>query len=294
MSELMPTHPVLRFAPSPNGYLHMGHAYSALLNQALADHFGGRLLLRCEDIDRGRCRPAYEAALYEDLAWLGLRWEEPVRRQSEHFDLYQSMADGLRARDLLYPCFCSRRERAMGDGARGRDPDGVLLYDGRCRELTAHERHKRVQRGDAHVWRIDMARAMACVGDDLYWRSRAENGVMTSIAAQPQLWGDVVIVRRDIPTSYHLSVVVDDALQDVNFVVRGQDLYEATHIHRLLQALLDVPTPLYHHHQLMRTDGGDKLSKSKPQPFNPAQIHLIREARAQGMSAGDVRAYVGF
>jgi glutamyl-Q tRNA(Asp) synthetase len=288
--------PILRFAPSPNGYLHLGHAYSALLNQHMAHALNGQLLLRIEDIDQVRCRPYFEDAIYEDLRWLGVEWALPVRRQSLHFDLYHAAAKQLRGRGLLYPCFCSRRERTLHAQHSKCDPDGVGLYDGRCRAMNERECARFLTEGRAHVWRLDMARALAEVDGDLYWTSYDESGHSTRVKAQPDLWGDVVVVRRDIPTSYHLSVVIDDALQHISHVVRGQDLYHATHIHCLLQALLGLPSPLYYHHQLIRDEAGEKLSKSKSQPSSDHSHHprLIRDARGQGMSAVEVRKLIGF
>ena len=232
--------PVFRFAPSPNGYLHLGHALSALLNADLAEATDGRLLLRIEDIDSARCGPEYEAAIYEDLRWLGLKWEEPVRRQSEHLADYRTALDRLAALGLVYPSFESRTEIARMASAF--DPDGVPLYAGAAKAMPASERERRIGAGEPYALRLDMAAAIARAGA-LTWQEHGggPNGESGAIAANPAAWGDVVLARKDNPTSYHLSVVVDDALQGVTHVVRGQDLFAATAVHRVLQALLDLP-----------------------------------------------------
>lgn len=283
---------VFRFAPSPNGYLHLGHAYSALLNYDMARTCDGQLLLRIENIDAARCRPEYEAAIYEDLHWLGISWVEPVRRQSEHFADYRAAAAKLEAAGLLYPSFESRseiaaliagRERA---GPWPRDPDGVAFYPGAARTMPPDERARRRRAGQAFALRLDIEAAAACVGP-LTW---AENGSGPQyqagrVAAEPQRWGDVVLARKELPTSYHLAVVVDDALQGVTDVVRGQDLFWATGIHRLLQTLLGLPEPAYHHHRLVLDDEGRKLSKA-------TQATSLRQLRAAGTNAADIRRMV--
>jgi glutamyl-Q tRNA(Asp) synthetase len=289
MTEADPR-PVLRFAPSPNGHLHLGHAYSALCNQRLARRIGGRLLLRIEDIDTDRCRAEFEDAIYEDLAWLGFEWEVPVRRQSEHFADYARALEVLTEQNLLYPCFCSRADIARVTApAAGwpRDPDGVPLYPGTCRHLDADERARRLASGRHAALRIDMGEALARVDRPLGWREFGEDGEPRDVAAEPALWGDVVIGRRDVPASYHIAVVTDDALQGVTDVVRGQDLFNATSLHRLLQVLLDLPSPNYHHHRLLRDPSGNKLSKS-------ARARSIRQVRSEGTSAGDLRRQLGF
>jgi glutamyl-Q tRNA(Asp) synthetase len=266
---------VFRFAPSPNGYLHLGHAYSALLDFDAARREGGRFLLRIEDIDAGRARSELEAAIYEDLSWLGLSWEEPVRRQSEHFDDYAAALARLEALGLLYPCVCSRAEIARATAAAGarRDPDGAPLYPGTCRgEGRA--------RAGANL-RLDMAKAAALVGGEVSWTEHGKE-----IVASPAEWGDVVLARKDIGTSYHIAVVVDDALQGVTDVVRGRDLYEATRVHRLLQELLDLPAPAYRHHALVLDGDGRKLAKSR-------LSKPLRELRAEGATPADVRAMLG-
>jgi glutamyl-Q tRNA(Asp) synthetase len=223
------TQPVFRFAPSPNGRLHLGHAYSALLNAELAPRFGGRFLLRIEDIDLTRCRPEYEAGIDEDLAWLGLSWEKPVRRQSEHFEDYRSAFRRLAQRDLVYPCFCSRKDIAAGSAGRDlpRDPDGTPLYPGTCAGLPAAERTRRMASGEAHAWRLHMRQALAAAPGPFDYR-RFDNEGEHTVDADPARWGDAVVVRKETPTSYHLSVVVDDAIQGVTHVVRGKDLEAAT------------------------------------------------------------------
>jgi glutamyl-Q tRNA(Asp) synthetase len=269
---------VFRFAPSPNGFLHLGHAYSALLNAGLARAAGGRLLLRIEDIDETRCRPEYEQAIYDDLRWLGLTWEEPVRRQSEHYDDYRAALAKLDALGLTYPSFESRAEIART--ATGHDPDGAPLYSGAGKSLTSAERKRRIDAGEPYALRLDMNAALARTGA-LQWN---EDG--RPAAASPELWGDVVLARKETPTSYHLSVVVDDAAQGVTGIVRGQDLAHATSVHRLLQALLGLPAPCYRHHPLILDDQGRKLSKS-------TQATGLRELRALGKTPVDIRAMVG-
>ena len=285
--------PVFRFAPSPNGYLHLGHALSVLLNADLARGSGGRLLLRIEDIDIARCRPEYEQAIYDDLAWLGIEWERPVRRQSEHFEQYREALSRLQAMDIVYASFESRGDQArmISEGGSAqiwpRDPDGALLYPGRRDAMTDAERQARMNAGDLYALRLDMSAAIARAGA-LRWRDegagpRGESGV---VDARPEAWGDVILARKDVPTSYHLSVVVDDALQGVTRVVRGQDLFWSTSVHRLLQSLLDLPVPAYRHHRLMLDTDGRKLSKS-------TQSTALRALRAAGVTPSQIRDRVG-
>ncbi|HXW25082.1 MAG TPA: tRNA glutamyl-Q(34) synthetase GluQRS [Xanthobacteraceae bacterium] len=284
--------PVFRFAPSPNGYLHLGHALSALVNADMARAAGGRLLLRIEDIDRTRCRPEYEAAIHEDLAWLGITWERPVRRQSEHFADYRAALDRLTAMGLVYPSFESRAEIARLVAAREqagpwpRDPDGVPLYPGTAKLLSAAERRQRMAR-EPYALRLDMTAAIARTGD-LDWSEtgRGPDGETGRVPAAPAQWGDVVLGRKETPTSYHLAVVLDDAVQDVTHVVRGEDLFRSTGVHRLLQALLDLPAPTFHHHRLIRDADGRKLAKS-------TRATGLRELRAQGRTPADIRNLVG-
>lgn len=283
--------PVFRFAPSPNGYLHLGHALSALLNFDMARAAGGRFLIRIEDIDVGRCRPEFEAAIYEDLAWLGLEWEMPVRRQSEHFEAYHAALEKLADTGLIYPGFESRGEIARMVAALGedalRDPDGAPLYPGHARRMSADERSKRMAAGKPYALRIDMTAAIAKAGA-LQWRETGTGpkGETGDIAARPQAWGDVVLGRKDIPTSYHLAVVIDDALQGVTHVVRGQDLFWATSVHRLLQHLLGLAAPVYFHHRLILDEDGRKLSKS-------TRATGLRELRARGVKPAEIRRLVG-
>ena len=285
--------PVFRFAPSPNGHLHLGHAYSALLNFDLARESGGELLLRIEDIDPSRCRSEFEEAIYQDLGWLGVAWEEPARRQSRHLADYRDAIERLSARGLLYPSFESRAEIAKlveqreANGGWPRDPDGAPLYPGTAKLLSGDQRAGLFQSGEPFALRLDMAAACAAVGD-LDWVEHGEGpqGETGIVAARPQAWGDVILARKETPTSYHLSVVVDDALQGVTEVVRGQDLFWSTSVHRLLQALLGLPPPAYRHHRLILDGSGQKLSKS-------TAATGLRELRAGGATAADIRRLVG-
>ena len=284
--------PVFRFAPSPNGFLHLGHAFSALLNFDLARATGGRFLLRIEDIDPARCRAEYEQAIYHDLAWLGIRWEQPVRRQSEHFEAYRSAIERLSAQGLVYPSFESRAEIARlvaereATGAWPRDPDGAPLYPGKANALTERERARLIEAAPYSL-RLDMAKAIARVGA-MNWTERGQgpDGESGRVVAAPQAWGDVILARKETPTSYHLSVVVDDALQDVSEVVRGTDLFHATSVHRLLQQLLGLQQPVYRHHRLIRDATGQKLAKS-------SRSTGLRELRGEGATPADVRRLVG-
>jgi glutamyl-Q tRNA(Asp) synthetase len=283
------TAPVFRFAPSPNGYLHLGHALSALINFEMARATGGRFLLRIEDIDTARCRPHYEDAIYEDLAWLGLTWEEPVRRQSAHLDDYRAALTQLD--DLVYPSFETRGEIARLVAERDRharwprDPDGAPLYPGDGRALSAAERRRRMAADEPYALRLDMAAAIARTGP-LTWVETGCGDETRSVAASPRMWGDVVLARKETPTSYHLSVVIDDACQGVSHVVRGRDLFAATSVHRLLQALFALPAPIYHHHRLILDADGKKLSKS-------TRATALRALRQDGASAAGIRRMVG-
>ncbi|ABA04013.1 glutamyl-tRNA synthetase, class Ic [Nitrobacter winogradskyi Nb-255] len=285
--------PVFRFAPSPNGFLHLGHAFSALMNFESARRGQGRFLLRIEDIDAARCRPEFEAAIYQDLAWLGLSWETPVRRQSEHLADYRAALDRLAALGLLYPSFESRAEIAAlvnareMDGGWPRDPDGAPLYPGTAKSLAATERERRLRSGAPFALRLDMEAARRLAGD-LTWieRGSGPDGETGEILARPEAWGDVILARKDIPTSYHLSVVIDDALQGVTEVTRGQDLFRSTAVHRLLQEILDLPQPVYRHHDLIRDAEGKKLSKS-------SRAIGLRELRSGGMTTAELRSLVG-
>jgi glutamyl-Q tRNA(Asp) synthetase len=286
--------PIFRFAPSPNGYLHLGHALSALINADAAALSHGRLLLRIEDIDPARCRPEYEAAIYEDLAWLGFRSEEPVRRQSGHLALYSAGLGRLKAQGLLYPCFCTRQEIARSVARLGaghpnlHDPDGAPLYPGTCRKLDSAEAQRRVAAGEQHTWRLKVAEASRTAGP-LSWREHTASepdSAFATVPADPAIWGDVILARRDAPASYHLAVVVDDAEQGVTRVVRGEDLRPATAIHRLLQSRLGLPEPGYHHHRLILDEEGRKLSKS----IASTSLRALRQA---GATRQDIRRRIG-
>ncbi|GAJ92884.1 tRNA glutamyl-Q(34) synthetase GluQRS [Agrobacterium sp. SHOUNA12C] len=284
--------PRFRFAPSPNGPLHLGHALSAILNHDLAIKAGGDFLLRIEDIDQARCTPDFETGILTDLRWLGLSWEEPVRRQSQHFPAYQSALQSLIDRGLVYPAFLTRGEvkaRVAAGETSGkpwpRDPDGTPLYPPDDRERSVSERQRLLDAGLKHAWRLDMEKAIAEVNQPLQWRESGDSET-GDILADPAAWGDVVLSRSDAPSSYHLSVVVDDAAQDITHVVRGLDLFHATSIHRLLQSLLGLPEPLYHHHRLILGDDGRKLSKSQGDTG-------IAEWRRQGLSPAQLRRRIG-
>jgi glutamyl-Q tRNA(Asp) synthetase len=291
--------PVFRFAPSPNGYLHLGHAYSALLNFDAARQSGGRFLLRIEDIDATRCKPEFETAIHQDLAWLGIGWETPVRRQSEHLEGYRDALAELSAQGLIYPSFESRAEIAelvarreaeamLSSGASWpRDPDGVPLYPGHAKSLSSEARARLLESGAPYALRLDMAAACALTGD-LGWTERGEGpqGETGAVAARPQAWGDVILARKETPTSYHLSVVIDDALQGVTEVVRGVDLFWSTSVHRLLQQLLGLPQPVWRHHRLVLDQEGRKLSKS-------TVATALRELRGGGAAPADIRRLIG-
>jgi glutamyl-Q tRNA(Asp) synthetase len=281
--------PVFRFAPSPNGYLHLGHAMSALLNADMARAKGGRLLLRIEDIDTARCRPEYEAAISEDLTWIGLEWETPVRRQSHHWEDYRAALRRLEGMGLIYSSFESRAEiaRLVAEReARGpwpRDPDGVPLYPGEAKKIPDSESRRRIASGEPYALRLDMQAALARAGA-LTWIETGAGlaGETGTITADALAWGDVILARKETPTSYHLAVTVDDAAQGVTDVVRGRDLFYATAVHRLLQTLLGLPQPRYHHHRLILDADGNKLSKS-------TQSTGLRELRAGGVSPDEIR-----
>lgn len=285
--------PVFRFAPSPNGHLHLGHALSALMNFDMARAAGGSLLLRIEDIDQTRCRPEFEQAIYEDLHWLGIVWQEPVRRQSAHLDDYRAALARLDTAGFVYPSFESRAEIARQVAERDvrggwpRDPDGAPLYPGTAKSFGIPERMRRIGGGEPYALRLDMEAAIARLGA-LSWQETGAGpgGETATVAAAPAGWGDVILARKETPTSYHLSVVVDDALQGVTHVVRGQDLFWSTGVHRVLQALLGLPVPVYHHHRLILDAAGRKLAKS-------TRSTALRELRARGMTPTDIRRMVG-
>ena len=275
---------VTRFAPSPTGHLHLGHAHAALFAWRAARVAGGRFLLRIEDIDSGRCTPAFAAAIEEDLKWLGLSWEVPVRRQSDHLDDYAKVLGRLEVLGLLYPCFCTRKEIRAEVARAAQAPHGPEgpLYPGTCRRLDAEARQARRAQGRPFALRLDVARAAQRVGP-LTWVDRGRG----EVAADPASLGDVVLARKDVATSYHLAVTVDDANQGVTLVTRGEDLFDATHIHRLLQALLNLPVPEWHHHRLITDPQGARLAKRD-------RARTIRALRAAGQSPAEVRALAGF
>jgi glutamyl-Q tRNA(Asp) synthetase len=271
-----------RFAPSPTGYLHLGHAYSALDAWRTAREAGGKFLLRIEDIDRTRCKPEFTDAIIEDIAWLGLDWDGDVRKQSEHFADYETALDRLDVMGVIYPCFCTRAAIAAEIARAGGAPQGeeAPLYPGMCRDLPVEERLRRIAAGESFALRLDVGRALVRTGP-LEWEEE-ERGM---IAADPALLGDVVLARKDTPTSYHLAVTHDDALQNVTLVTRGADLFSATHIHRLLQALLDWPTPRYRHHRLLTDASGKRFAKRD-------KALTLRALRESGKTPDDVRAMI--
>ena len=277
---------VTRFAPSPTGLLHLGHAHAALFAWRRARMAGGKFLLRQEDIDPGRCRPEFLLAIEEDLGWLGLDWDGPVRVQSRHLPEYRATLDRLEARGLLYPCFCTRADilREIEQAAAApHAPDGSPLYPGLCRALPPAQRAARIAAGEPHALRLDMARALAGVAVPLEFEEAGEG----RIRCRPERFGDVVLARKDAPASYHLCVTHDDALQGVTLVTRGLDLKPATDLHRLVQALMGWPAPAYAHHALLTDPAGRRLAKRD-------RAATLRELRRQGVSPAEVRALAGF
>jgi len=272
---------VARFAPSPTGFLHLGHVHSALAGWRRARDAGGRFLLRLEDIDATRCRPEYARAVLEDLRCLGLDWDGPVRVQSEHLADYAKVLDGLRARGLLYPCFCTRAEVAREIAAAGAAPHGPdgPLYPGTCRRLGPAERAARLAAGQAHAWRLDIVAALAAAPGDLVYDEDGAGRVM----CDPARFGDVILARRDVPASYHLCVTHDDAVQGVTLVTRGEDLREATDLHRLLQSLMGWPAPVYAHHALLTDPSGRRLAKRD-------KAQTVRALREAGLTPDEVLA----
>lgn len=282
---------MFRFAPSPNGHLHLGHALSALTGFDMAQRFKGRFLVRIEDIDQARTREAYIEDILSDLAWLGLSWEQPVLRQSEHFADYRNAAAQLEALGLLYPCFATRQEIASARWTNAVDPDGAPLYPALHKNLAPEDVAARKKRGELFAMRLDMDRALALVrekldGQPLTFTAFDSTGTQRCVVARPERWGDTIIVRKDTPASYHLSVVVDDARQGATHVTRGLDLFASTDLHRLLQVLLDLPAPLYHHHRLITDAEGRKLAKS-------ARDTSLASLRQAGITAGEIRAMLG-
>lgn len=283
----MPSSPILRFAPSPNGFLHLGHAYSALITHQWALEMGGQWLLRIEDTDPERTKPEFVAAIYQDLKWLGLSWPEPVLVQSTHFDIYKTAAGKLGGMGLLYPCFCSRKT-IRTHATDQTDPDGAPIYPGTCKHFSAEDIKHRQVRGDPVQYRLDMDKALAKTGPLTFTRAGPTPMDRPQIAyAQPRRWGDVVIQRKGTPTSYHLSVVVDDAAQNITHVTRGRDLQAATDIHILLQFLLGLPAPIYTFHKLILDDNNNKLSKS----VRSQSLHALRK---EGATPQSIRAQLGF
>ena len=281
---------VTRFAPSPTGHLHLGHAYAAAFASQIARDTGGRFLLRIEDIDATRSRAAFEAGILEDLRWLGLNWDGEVRRQSEHLDAYALALDLLRRRGLVYPCFCTRKEIQAEIAASAGAPQGAdgAVYPGICRHRDAGESAQRIASGEQHAWRLDVSKAVAGLNDALVFDESGvgPNGESGAIEVQPALSGDVVLARKETPASYHLAVVVDDALQGVTLVTRGNDLFAATHIHRLLQALLELPVPRYRHHRLVLDANGKRLAKRD-------QAATLKSLRDSGVQPDEVFARLG-
>jgi len=287
---MMSDRPVFRFAPSPNGELHLGHALSALVGYQQARAAGGRFLLRIEDIDAGRTRPELVAGIFEDLRWLGIEWEEPVVLQSTRMPAYCAAAERLQALGVLYRCFATRSEIEAAAG-EGRDPDGAPLYPRLWRGRPEGDIADALAAGRPYALRIDIAKAGSVAasllgGRPLTFLELGADGARERVEAHPQRWGDAVIVRKEVPASYHLAVVVDDAWQGVTHVTRGRDLYAATDLHRLLQVLLGLPEPVYHHHRLIVDAGGRKLAKS-------ARDASLRSLRERGVSAGEIRRLIG-
>lgn len=277
---------VTRFAPSPSGHLHLGHAYSALLAYKAAQENSGRFLLRIEDIDLTRCRPEFKQSIYDDLAWLGLKWERPVRCQSEYFDDYQKAIHALEMQRVFYPCFCTRKDIAREIAESGRAPHGPdgPLYPGTCRKLPRHEANKKIEKGVAYALRLDVEKAFHLIMEEFpgpltfFDRTRGE------VQVHPELLGDVVIARKDVMASYHLSVVVDDHLQGITHIIRGEDLFHSTHIHRLLQALLGYETPKYHHHVLLAGKDGKRFAKRN----RALTLQTLREASTSLQDVADL------
>ena len=275
--------PTTRFAPSPTGFLHLGYAYAALFAARAAGN--GKFLLRIEDIDPVRCKPVFTDALLEDLNWLGLRWEEPVRVQSRHRSEYAAALDALREQGVLYPCFCTRRDVIAAAQASGYAPhsdDAVFIYPGTCRDLSPNQCADRMARHESYQWRLDSAAAQKSTGE-LFWHDRGKGRVR----ATPEIFGDVVLARKDVAASYHLCVTLDDHLQNIDLVTRGEDLFSSTHIHRLLQALLGLYTPDYHHHELIRDEAGRRYAKRDTSA-------TLRTLRQQEKTATDIRAMCRF
>ena len=288
--------PVFRFAPSPNGHLHLGHAYSALLNQKLARDNNGVFLLRVENIDTNRCTPELEKQMLLDLEWLGIEWDEAPIRQSDRFEIYKDTLSRLRDDGLLYPAFMSRKQQERWIASRHdkhemwpTDPDGAPHYPPEDKHLSADAIKERIANGIPFAERLNMPKTILKMGKEMNWKEFDARKIETSkpVSGYLESWGDVVLRRKDTPTSYHLACVVDDALQGITHVVRGMDLYHSTSVHRLLQQLFGLPEPLYHHHSLIQSEGGLKLSKSRKDT-------ALRDLRHQEISAQDIHEWLGF
>ena len=271
---------ITRFAPSPTGLLHLGHAYAAVFAHDLAKKHGGRFLLRFEDIDVTRVRNEFYLAIEQDLSWLGIKWDGTPLRQSDRLPVYMEALDELKALGVVYPCFCTRREIAREISAMGHAPHGPdgALYPGTCRELTLYQRDARMKAGEAHCWRLDARQAASQTGPLVF-----EDRLKGTVIVDAHLLGDVILARKDIATSYHLAVVIDDAFQEITHVTRGEDLYEATHVHRILQKLLGLPAPVYHHHRLIMDEHGKRLAKRD-------EALSLRALREQGKNSDEVMA----
>lgn len=282
---------ITRFAPSPTGYLHLGHAFAALYAADLAYQSGGRFLVRIEDTDRTRSRPEFEAGIDEDLTWLGLTWVRPVRRQSDHFDDYANALEKLKSLACVYRCFCTRKEIEVEFAASVNAPQGPdgPIYPGTCRVMDEWEREARIARGDPCAWRLDVAKACAIIRKPISFHElgAGPQGEHGEIVARPDAFGDFVLARKDAPASYHLSVVVDDALQGVTTVTRGNDLFAASSLHRMLQELLKLPVTRYSHHRLICDAAGKRLAKRD-------QATTLRTLRESGVTPGQIREQLGF
>lgn len=276
---------ITRFAPSPTGHLHRGHAWSALTAYENARQKGGKFLLRVEDIDFNRCKRAHTRQILEDLAWLGIEWEEPVRVQSEHIDQYSRAATELLERGLLYPCFCTRRDIQREIEAAGQAPHGREgpLYPGTCKRLPSEERARRIELGEPYALRLDLDKAMAEIDSPLTWNDTLHGPQ----EACPEILGDIVLVRKDIGTSYHLAAVFDDGLQQVTDIIRGVDLFDSTHIHCVLQRLFGLPIPTYHHHRLLTDENGNRLAKRD-------RSITLKSLRDAGITAKQLKKELGF
>ena len=280
-----------RFAPSPTGLLHLGHAYSALTAARAAHEAGGRFLLRIEDIDQTRCRPGYAAAIEQDLSWLGLTWETPVRRQSEHLADYAGALDTLRAKGVVYRCFLTRRELADAAMSAPHSDDNTLIYRGPAQRMSTDEEEARIARGDSYAWRLSMKCSQDLLGEKFARlvfeeQNMGPNGEHGVIRAHPDSLGDVILARKDTPTSYHLSTTHDDAMQRVSHVIRGQDLFASTHVHVLLHCLMGWPTPLYRHHGLLAGPDGKRYAKRE-------QSLTLAALRADGVTPEEIRRRIG-